>query len=200
MVRVKQGVHLEFAAEIQVGFSPHGKDVIIKEKAQKTLHQYQLEGWIYKEGWSETLPPGVNTASIIAGYREYIYGNDDYKLVLQDKRTSTTLVFSSNDREHLHSCHYEGILLTRVTATFATYLVYAVEKTEGGYEIVVVNSAFVDVAHIRKEKRLKPVTAKPTWSRPFLSVCTLSRGGGHPNIVVTSAADRSLDIYYWDLG
>ena len=205
MIRVKQGVRLEFAAENQVSFNSYDydigeetdvnyraerRDVIIKDKAQNTLHQYQLEGCIYKEGWSENLPPGVNTASIIAVYS---YGSG-YKLLLQDKSTSTTLEFSPASRK-LDSWHYEGILLTCLSITWRSsiYPVYAVEKTEGEYEIVIFSIGDIEMI---LEKRLRPVTAKLTWSHPYLSVC----GNETERRIAVTSSDRSLDICYWEFG
>ena len=50
VIKMSRGDRLGFAAEKQVGYGSFGK-VIIKEKAQKTLHRYklQLNEIIYKE-------------------------------------------------------------------------------------------------------------------------------------------------------
>ena len=109
------------------------------------------------------------------------------KLLLQDKSTSTTLALSSDGGELLDSWHRKGILLTCLKTA---HLVYAVEKTEGEYEIV------IDDWEQTSKKRLQPVTGKPTWSHPYLSVCYPS---WKDRMAVTSAADHSLDIYKWDI-
>ena len=179
VIRRKQGFGLEFAAEDQVCFSR--ETVIIKEKTQKTLHNYQQKDCTYKEKWSENLPPDVNTASIIA-----VVQWQGRKLLLQDKSTSTTLALSCDGGELLGRWHDEGILLTCLRDA----LVYAVEKTEGEYEIV------IDDWEQTSRTRLQPVTGKPTWSHPYLSVCYPS---WKHRMVVTSAANRSLDIYQWDM-
>ena len=178
-IKMSRGHRLEWAAEKQVGYGLFG-EVIIKEKAQKTLHRYelQLNEIIHQEIWSEDLPHGVNTASIIAVYRL----RGDYKLFLQDKSTSTTLVLSSDGRELLDSWHHEGILLT---CLFDHEPVYVVENTYGEYKIVIVNED-------RSETRLQPVAAKSPWSHPYLSVCQHYVGS---RIAVTSK-DHTLDIYY----
>ena len=178
MISKKQGFGLEFAAEDQVCFSH--KIVIIKEKIQKTLHNYQRKDYTYKEKWSENLPPDINTASIIAVERK------SSKLLLQDKSTSTTLALSSDGRELLGSWHRKGILLTCLKDA---HLVYAVDKTEGEYEIV------IDDWEQTSRTRLQSVTGKPTWAHPYLSVCYLS---SRDMIAVTCAADHSLDIYNWN--
>ena len=168
-----QGVRLEWAAANQVGFCIEG-EVIIKEKAQKTLHKYKLHSKeiMYQEMWSEHFPHGVDTASVIAvKYQEPL---------LQDKR-STTLLLSNDGKILLDSWQHEGILLT----CFLDKAVYAVEKTSGEYEIVI-----VDIDD-RSETRLQPVAAKPTWSHTYLSVCGYEAG------TVVASKDRTLDIYRW---
>ena len=176
VIRVKHGVRLEFAAEKQVTFNKVG-DVIISRKSPKTLHQYQLEGCIYKEVRSENLPPGVDTASIVAVY--YCYGH--YELLLQDKNTATKLIWSPDSRELLNIRDYEGIFLPNCNHTGCQ--MFAVERTEREYEIVI--KEWND-----SEIRLQLLTAKATWSHPYLSVCRTDY-----KVAVTSAADRSLDIY-----
>ena len=181
-------VQLEFAAENQVGYGRHG-EVVIKEKAQKTLHKYNLP-WkevVYKVIWSENFPHGVNTASVIAAYATICKYDSvfvqEVHVILHDKTTSTTLVLSTDGRKLLDSWHHEGILLT----CFDEQFVYAVEKAEGGYEIAIVN-----VKKGRSETKLQPFTAKPTWSHPYLSLC---KSVFLKRIVVTST-DHTLDIYY----
>ena len=174
---MSRGDRLEFAAENQVGYGLYG-EIVIKEKAQKTLHNYklQLNEITYQEIWSEDFPHGVNTASVTA-----VYGvTGGCKLLLQDKSTSTTLVLSSDGRELLDSLHHEGILLTTI---FVENLVYVVKNTYGEYEIVIVNG---DIS----ETRLQPVTTKPTWSHPYLSVCE------NISMIAVTSKDRTLDIYY----
>ena len=177
---MSRGNRLEFAAEKQVGYNAYGK-VIIKEKARKTLHKYELQSreMVYQEIWSEDFPHGVNTASVIAVYSPS--GGD--KLLLQDKSTSTTLVLSSDGREFLDSWNHEGIFLT---CLYQDEPVYAVEKTSREYEIVIVK----ENRDGKYEKRLQPVASKPTWSHPYLSVCETAG-----RIAVTSK-DHTLDIYY----
>ena len=177
-----QGVRLEFAAENQVGFEDITGEVIIQEKGQKRLHRYELkiqEGNVYQEEWSENFPHNISSASIITLC-------EDHPL-LQDKGTSTILKMSSNGRELLDSWHHEGILLTSL---FLYGLVYAVEKTNGEYEILIVKDKETSKKG-RSEKRLQPVTAKPTWTHPYLSV---TKGDG---IAVTST-HHTLDIYSYD--
>ena len=176
VIKMSRSDRLGFAAEKQVGYGLHG-EVVIKEKAQKTLHRYEFNDKIYQEIWSEDFPHGVNTASVIAVYIALFSG---HKLLLQDKSTSTTLVLSSDGRE-LDSWHHEGILLTCLRNGEP---VYVVENTYGEYEIVIVNTD-------RSETRLQPVTTKPTWSHPYLSVCQYYALG---KIAVTSK-DHTLDIY-----
>ena len=180
VIKMSRGDRLEFAAEKQVGYGSV-VEVIIKEKAQKTLHRYDLqlnELKTYQEIWSEDFPHGVNTASVIAVYS----ATGGQKLLLQDKSTSTTLVLSSDGRELLDSWHHEGILLT---CLYDNDPVYVVENTYGEYEIVIVNTD-------RSETRLQPVAAKSPWSHPYLPVCQLFVGR---RIAVTSK-DHTLDIYY----
>ena len=177
---MSRGERLDFAAENQVGYGFH-REVIIKEKAQKTLHRYDLQvnEIVYQEVWSEDFPHGVNTGSVIAVY--IVSGG--YKLLLQDKSKSTTLVLSSDGREILNSWHHEGILLTIL---FDDEKVYVVENTYGEYEVVIVNKD-------RSETRLQPVAVKSPWTHPYLSVCQYC--GFSSRIAVTSK-DHTLDIYY----
>ena len=179
-IKMSRGDRLEWAAEKQVGYGLFG-EVMIKEKAQKTLHRFelQLNEIIRQEVRSEDFPHGVNTGSTIG----VMYSlTDDHKLLLWDKSTSTTLVLSSDGRELLDSWHHEVVLLTILSHNEP---VYAVESTYGEYEIVIVNKD-------RSETRLQPVTTKPTWSHPYLSVCQYFTGS---RIAVTSK-DHTLDIYY----
>ena len=174
---------LEFAAENQVGYGT-STEVIIKEKAQNTLHKYKLqlnEIKTYQEIWSEDLPHGVNTASIIGAMYSWIDGETP---LLHDKSTSTTLVLSSDGRKILDNWHHEGVHLTTFGSVVGLKQVYAVEKTSGEYEIVIVHAD-------RSETKLQPLTAKPTWSHPCLSV---SQFINKRHIAVTSK-DRTLDIY-----
>ena len=185
-IETSRGVHLEFAAEDQVGFHNDTGEVIIKEKAQNTLHKYELQfpENIYQEIWSEDFPDGVNTASVIAVHE--VHESDfSYRLLLQDKNTSTTLALSFDDRKLLDSWHHEGILLTCFNFEYG---VYAVEKAEEGYEIVIAETKNKD-HETRSETRLQPVAATPTWSHPYLSVCK-----GEGRLAVTSS-DHTLDIY-----
>ena len=180
VITMSRGDRLEWAAEKQVGYGQHG-EVVMKEKAQKTLHRYKLQRneITYQEIWSEDFPHGVNTASVIA-----VYSDSSDELLLQDKSTSTTLVLSSNGRDLLDSWHHEGILLTCFSGNTP---VYAVENTYGEYKIVIVNKD-------RSETRLQPVAAKSPWSHPYLSACEYYLGR---RIAVTSK-DHTLDIYYGD--
>ena len=180
-IKMSSGHRLKWAAEKQVGYGRYG-EVVLKEKAQKALHKYdlQLNEIIYQEIWSEDFPHGVNTASVIAVY----VPSDDYELLLQDKSTSTTLILSSDGREILDSRHHEGILLT---CLYNNEPVYAVENTYGECEIVIVNKD-------RPETRLQPVATKSPWSHPYLSVCQYYVGS---RIAVTSK-DHTLDIYSWN--
>ena len=177
---MKQGVCLEFPAENQVDFNGR-VDFVMKEKAQKTLHKFTLEGHGGStEVWSTKIPPGVNTDGVIALYGS---GYSDAKPILQDKGTSATLVLTSNGTELLDSWHHKGILLTCLDFE---HPVYAVEKTEGEYEIVIVR-------YNKSETRLQPVTTKPTWSHPYLSVCK----DVVTDMLAVTSADPSLDIYKW---
>ena len=181
---MSQIVRLEWAADNQVGYGQYG-DVIMKEKAQKTLHKYMLllEEVIYKETWSENFPHDVNAASVIG----VCWHNSEYKPLLHDKSTSTTLVLSSDGKELLNSLHHEGVLLTYLCHDgLDGQQVYAVEKTYGECEIVIVDNKDIS------ETRLQPVAGKPTWSHPYLSVCEDMRNDW---IAVTSK-DHTLDIYY----
>ena len=151
-------MHLEFAAEDQVGFGTNG-DVIIKEKAQNRLHKYQLqikEGNVYPEIWSEDFPCGVNTARIIA--IDFI-GNF---LLLYDKSTSTVLKFCENGRKLIES--WRGILLACVAQTGPVH----VEETDGKYEIIIDNYG-------SSIARLQPVAGRRPWTHPYLSVCADER-------------------------
>ena len=66
-IKMSRGHRLDWAAEKQVGYG-WNEEVVIKEKAQKTLHRYDLQKneLIYQEIWNEDFPHSVNTASIIA--------------------------------------------------------------------------------------------------------------------------------------
>ena len=173
VITMSRGDRLGFAAEKQVGYCLYG-EVVIKEKAQKTLHKYkvQFNEMIHQEIWSDDFPRGVNTASVIGEW-------DGHKLLLWDKSTSTTLLLSSDGRKLLDSWHHEGILLTCLRNSKP---VYAVENAYGEYEIVIVKH--------RSETRIQPVTTKSPWSHPYLSVCRYD----HERIAVTSK-DHTLDIY-----
>ena len=176
---MSRGVHLGFAAEDQVAFHECNGNIIMKEKAQNTLHIYKLHVAknTYQEIWSEDFLHGVNTACVKAFYCDQ---NDGLKFLLQDRRTLTTQVLSSEGRKLLDSWHYEGILLT----CDSYEKMYAVKKAEGKYEIVIVDHKY------RNEKRLQPVNAKPTWSHPYLSVCKMKKR------IVVASIDRTLDIYF----
>ena len=182
VITMSRGDRLGFAAGKQVGYGRYG-EVVMKEKAQKTLHRYKFNDKIYQETWSEDFPHGVNTASVIAVYS----ATRGQKLLLQDKSTSTTLVLSSDGRELLDSWHHEGILLT---CLWDSEPVYVVENTYGEYEIVIVNKD-------RSETRLQPVTAKSPWSHPYLSVCYYESNFQHIIRIAVTSKDRTLDIYDW---
>ena len=175
VIKLSRSIHLEWAAENQVCYHGLFGEVTIKEKVQKILHRYDTE---LKEIIHQDFPHGVNTASVIAVYSQ----TGDDKLLLQDKSTSTTFLLSSDCREILDSWHHEGILITCLSRNKP---VYAVEKTSGEYEIVI-----VDDNKDRSETRLRPVTTKPTWSHPYLSACE-----DIGKIAVTSN-DHTLDIYH----
>ena len=188
MTEKSRGVRLEFAAEDQVVF--FGDKVIIKVKAQNTLHKYELQlpKMIYQEmRMSEDLPHGVNTASVMA----VRWGN----ILLQDKSTSTTLQLSCKSTKLLDSWRHEGILLSyHRHVDNRNQFMYAVEKTYGEYEIVIVEMIY----HLgcsrefRDIVRLQPVGTKPTWSHPYLSVCLKDQ-----KLAVTST-EHTLDIYCQD--
>ena len=168
---------LGFAAEKQVGYGILG-NVCMKEKAQKTLHKYKLQLnkiVTYQEIWSEDIPHGVNTASVIAVSDGFIH-------LLPDKSTSTTLELSSDGLELLHSWHHEGIPLT---CLMFSEQVYVVENTYGEYEIVIVDNN-------GSETRLQPVAAKSAWTHPYLSVCQFFDS----NKIAVTSKDHTLDIYY----
>ena len=182
VVRLSQAVRLEFAAEDQVGFGSFGT-VIIKEKVHKTLHKYQLQvhkNYVYQEIWREDFPHHVNTASIRA-----VYGNQP---LLEDKKTSSTLVLSSDGRKLVDSWHHTGVLLTCLPEPDRP--VYAAKNSNGGYEIVFI-LGIKDKSEI-KLVRLQPVEAIPTWSHPYLSICEASEPDRK---AVTSHTDHTLDIY-----
>ena len=63
VITMSRGDRLEFAAEKQVGYGSSG-EVVIKEKAQKTLHRYDLQEneIILREIWRYGVPHGVNTS------------------------------------------------------------------------------------------------------------------------------------------
>ena len=190
---MSQGIHLEFPADYQVGHRFNG-EVIIKEKAQNTLHKYKLHfpKYIYQEIWSVDFPHGVNTASVTAVYSKKILGRElqyGYKVLLQDKSTSTTLILSSDGTKLLDSWHHEGILLTCFCSGWSEYFVHVVEKTDGEYEIVIIERNIRLNNKDISETRLQPVAAKPTWSHPYLSLCK-----SNSRIAVTST-DHTLDIY-----
>ena len=188
VIEKSQGHRLEWAAENQVAYSDDGRVVVMKEKAQNTraLHTYNMEfdmlsdEIIYQKRWNEDLPHGINPASVIAGYG----WTDGYRFLLEDKSTSTTLLLCPRGRELVGSWHHEGILLTCLKNA---KLVFSVEKRSGEYEIVI-----VDTCNENKLESLQPITSKPTWSHPYLSVCE-----GEGRIAVTSK-HHTLDIYYWD--
>ena len=183
-IETSRTVRLEFAAENQVGINRYTGEIIIKEKAQNTLHKYKLQSPdnLYQEIWSENFPHGINTASVIAAYCTIKNG---CKIALQDKTSSTTLLLSSDGRQLLDSWHHEGILLA---CFHSEKFAYAVEKAEGEYEIVIVEANDKDLKK-RSEIKLQPVVAKPTWSNYYLSVCMSKL-----RIAVTST-DHTLDIY-----
>ena len=183
MIGVKQGIRLEFAAENQVDFG-RGGIFVLKEKAQNTIHKYNLKRYTDKEVCITNLPSGVNTANIIS---ECEFCNGTGGLILQDSSTAATLVLSPDGTELLDSWHHEGILLTCLNGNDP---MYAVETTEGEYEIAI-------VIDNKSETRLQPVTGKPTWSHPYLSV---ANNLWTELMAVTSATDHSLDIYKYVWG
>ena len=188
VIEMSRGVRLVFAAENQVGFCQITGEVIIKKKTQNTLHKYKLQFLenVYLEIWSEDFPHGVNTASVIGVER------NSFRLFIQDNSTSATLTLSSDGRKCLDSMHHEGILLT---CLLLENFVYAVEKTEGEYEIAIVDKnvkySDSDSDKDRSEIRLQPVAAKSTWSHPYLSLCEDISG----DRVAVISTDHSLDIY-----
>ena len=198
VTEMSRGVRLEFAVEDLVGVYQRG--VIIKEKAHNTLHEYELQlpEMIYRELWSEDFPHGVNAANVMA------VGRWETFVLLQDKNTSTTLVLSHEGKKRLGSWHQEGILLNWHDSSYENLFMYAVEKTYGEYEIVIVNRSRFPPSYSdnsfywgpdRDILRLQPVGTKPTWSHPYLSVCENDRG---KRIAVTST-EHTLDIYSKDV-
>ena len=184
---MSQGVHLEFEAENQIGFKDDAT-VVIKEKAQKTLHKYDLqhqEGNVYQKIWNVDFPLDVNDASIRSV--SYSFPQDSYVL-LQDKNTAT-LKLSFDCRsvldspESWNSWHYEGIILpcSRIDR------VYAVEKTDGEYEIIINDNNF--------NARLQPVAGRPSWKDPYLSVCV---NGVRKDRIAVASSNHTLDIYNID--
>ena len=80
----------------------------------------------------------------------------------------------------------EGMLL--IGCVERSFPVYVVEKIPGEYEIVILKPTKLEI-------KLQPVTGKPTWSTPHLSVC---RPQGPWSRLAVTSANHSLDIYKWD--
>ena len=153
-------------------------NVIVKKKGQNTLHKFQVQtGYAYQKIWTEESPHDVNTAKVI-GISEH------GQAYLQEKSGSPTLVMDSAGKNLLTSWHYEGTLLTCLPSNQP---VYAVEKADGEYEIVKVE---IDSSEVR----LQPVSERPAWPHPYLSVCDDER---RSRIAVTSKL-HTLDIYSRD--
>ena len=174
VIKISQGIHLEFAAEKQVGFRKEG-EVVVKEQAQKTLHEYRLriqEKNVYQKSRSEDFPPDVNDASIRSSSGPSTF--------LQDNNTAT-LKLAFHNLKPWKILHHEGILLpcSRIKH------VYAVEKTDSEYEIIINDYEF--------NGGLQPASGRPTWKDPYLSVCT-DRVTSIDRIAVTST-NRTLGIY-----
>ena len=172
VIKVSQGVHLGFAAEDQVGFNKDG-GVVVKEITRKTLHEYRLqiqERNVYQESRSEDFPSGVNDASIRS--------SSGPSVLLQDKNTATQKR-SFHNLQPWKSWHHEGTILpcSRMKC------VYAVEKTDGEYEII--------IDDYNSKARLQPVTGGSPWKDPYLSLCM---HGGSDRIAVTST-NNTLQIY-----
>ena len=180
VIEVRRGVRLEVEAEGQVGFNRQG-EVVIKEKAQQTLHKYKLqilERDLYQEIWSEDIPPGVNSASIRA------VTDLAHEVLLQDN-SSATMKWRFHNLKHWNSWNDEGIILP----CSGIGRVYAVEKTAGEYEIIIHDNHF--------KARIQPVAGRSTWKDPYLSVCV--SGVPEDRIAVTST-NHTLDIYSREYG
>ena len=175
---ISQGVHLEFAAEHQVGFKNEG-EVVIKEKAKKTLHEYTLqirERNVYQKSKSGDFPSGVNDASIRS--------SSGPSILLQDKNTAT-LKLSFHNLNFWKRCHHEGIILP-CSGRSGTERMYAMEKTDGEYEIINNDDRFKAV--------LQPVAGRPTWKDPYLCVCV--DGSASDIKMAVTSRNHTLDIYY----
>ena len=174
VIKISQGVHLGFAAENQVSFRQDG-EVVVKEKAQKTLHEYRLqiqEKNVYQKSRSEDFPSGVNGASIRSSCGPATF--------LQDNNTAT-LKLAFHNLKPWKIWNHKGILLpcSRIKH------VYAVEKTDGEYEIVINDYEF--------NVRLQPAMGRPTWKDPYLSVCT--DGLTSIDRIAVTSTNRTLGIY-----
>ena len=181
VIETSQDVHVGFAAEDQVSFNEDGA-VVIKEKAQKTLHKYELktqERNVYQKIWSVDFPPDVNDASI----RSVPCSLVDYSYILLQDKNTATLKLSLDSDSGWDSWNHEGIILPCSVLKH----VYAVEKTVGEYEILIHDYHY--------KAKLQPVAGRPTWKDPYLSVCVY--GVCTDKVAVTSAS-RTLDIYSRD--
>ena len=187
VIDMSQGVLLGFAAEYQVSFN-EDREVVIKEKAQKVLHKYELqiqERNVYQKIWSVDFPPGVNDASI----RSLSYSlHKDWYVLLQDKNTATLKLsfkhFDQCDRfDGWDSWHHEGIILP----CSGIERVYAVEKTDREFEIIINDTHF--------KARLQPVATRSTWKDPYLSVCADTVFMDRIGVISTN---HTLDIYCRD--
>ena len=167
---MRQYVQLGFTAEDQVGFDEDGT-VVMKEKGQKTLHQFKLQNQemnVYQKDRSYDFPPGANDASIRS--------LSEMTVFLQDKYTATLKrIFYEYSR--WGSYNHEGIILN----CFGIERVYALAKSDGEYEIILVDKDF--------GPRIQPVAGKPAWKDPYLSVCS-----NYGKMAVAST-DNTLDIY-----
>ena len=177
VIERSQDIHLGFAAEDQVGFNSDGA-VVLKEKAQKTLHKYELqiqERNVYKKSWSKNFPPDVGDASIrsVSGY---------HNVLLQDKNT-VTLKLNFDCRKAWDNWHHSGIILP----CSEIKCMYAVEKTNEEYELIINDKA-----------RLQSVMGRPTWTDPHLSVCGVSYEYDVPERIAVTSTNRTLDIYSMD--
>ena len=167
---MRQNVQLGFTAEDQVGFDEDGT-VVMKEKVQKTLHQFKLQNQemnVYQKDWSYDFPPGANDASIRS--------LSETRVFLQDKYTAALKrIFS--DYSRWSSCEKEGIILN----CFGLECLYALANTDGEYEIIINDKDF--------GPRIQPVAGKPAWKDPYLSVCS-----NYEKMAVAST-NNTLDIY-----
>ena len=166
---MSQCVQQRFQAEDRVGFDEGGK-VVLKDKAQKTLHKYTMhiqERSVYQKECSYDLPPHTSDASIR-------YLSEKFGIFLQNKNKPSLTLLLDNDNQWRH-LHHEGIfLLCPLTNPF-----FAVENINGGYEIIIDDT-----------NKLQPIAGRPTWKDPYLSVCET----GMSRLAVAST-NHTLDIY-----